>query len=119
GRTRILWTATDTTLGGERYFPFVSPAATPGECAATLEGFFTPQTVAMFRGGAMKTVREMGPPAAAAGLAALGRAEAYRWTAQDGWEIHGWLLRPAGDKGPRAVVTDVHGGPVWACRARS
>ncbi|HWA45194.1 MAG TPA: S9 family peptidase [Hypericibacter adhaerens] len=118
-RSKELWSNTATTLGGERYFPFASPATTPGECAVTLEGFFTPQTIAVFRGGEMKTVASLGPKGAAATLAALGRAEPYKWKAKDGWEIEGWLLRPTGDKGPRAVIVDVHGGPVWSWRPTS
>jgi dipeptidyl aminopeptidase/acylaminoacyl peptidase len=115
-RSRELWTGTETTLGGERFFPFVSPAAAPGDCAVTMEGFFTPQSLAMFRGGEMKTFRRLGPPGAEASLAALGRAEPYRWKAKDGLEIHGWLLRPTKGSGPRALIVDVHGGPVWSWR---
>ena len=118
-RTRDLWSGTETTLGGERYFPFVSPGAAPGDCAVTLEGFFTPQSLAVFRGGKMTTVRRMGPEGPSSDLDALGRAEPYRWKANDGWEIHGWLLRPAAGKGPRAVIVDVHGGPVWSWRPSS
>jgi dipeptidyl aminopeptidase/acylaminoacyl peptidase len=115
-QTRILWSGTDTTIGGERFFPFVSPAATPGECAVTMEGFFTPQTVAMFRGEAMQPVCTFGPNAADSTLAALGRAEDYTWQAKDGLEIHGWLLRPNNASGPHAIIVDVHGGPVWSWR---
>ncbi len=64
----------------------------------------------------MKNVRGFGPKDAEATFAALGRAEDYVWTAKDGWEIHGWLLRPVGEGGPRAVIVDVHGGPVWSWR---
>ena len=115
-RTRILWAGSDTTLGGDRYFPFVSPGAAPGACALSMEGFFTPQSVALFRGGEMTNVRRFGPKGAETTLASLGRAEDYTWTAKDGWEIHGWLLRPVGDSGPRAIIVDVHGGPVWSWR---
>src|SRR4029077_5262215 len=118
-RTRELWSGTETTLGGERFFPFVSPGASPGDCAVTLEGFFTPQSLAMFRGGKMTIVRRMGPEGPASDLAALGHAEPYRWKANDGWEIHGWLLRPAVGSEPRAVIVDVHGGPVWSWRPSS
>ena len=118
-RTRELWSGTETTLGGERFFPFVSPGASPGDCAVTLEGFFTPQSLAMFRGGKMTIVRRMGPEGPASDLAALGHAEPYRWQAKDGWEIHGWLLRPAVGSEPRAVIVDVHGGPVWSWRPSS
>jgi dipeptidyl aminopeptidase/acylaminoacyl peptidase len=115
-RTRILWAGSDTTLGGDRYFPFVSPGAAPGDCALSMEGFFAPQTVALFRGGEMTTVRRFGPEGGEAALASLGRAEDYTWTAKDGWEMHGWLLRPVGKSGARAVIVDVHGGPVWSWR---
>jgi dipeptidyl aminopeptidase/acylaminoacyl peptidase len=115
-RTQVLWSGTETTLGGERYFPFVSPGAEPGECALTMEGFFSPPILTVFRGGKMKTVRHLGPNRAAPGLVALGRAEAYRWKSGDGWDIQGWLLRPAGSSGPHAVIVDVHGGPVWSWR---
>ncbi|MGH6883149.1 MAG: hypothetical protein ACREFM_19660, partial [Hypericibacter sp.] len=88
-RSRELWSGTETTLGGERFFPFVSPAAAPGDCAVTMEGFFTPQSLGLFRGGEMKTFKRLGPKGAEASLAALGRAEPYRWKAKDGLEIHG------------------------------
>lgn len=119
-RCRDLWSDTETTLGGERYFPFVSPAGVPGDCAVTLEGFFTPQSIAVFTGGKMKTVATLGPKDALKDLTALGRAQPYKWKAKDGWEIEGWLLHPAehtgGGPGPRALVVDVHGGPVWSWR---
>jgi acetyl esterase/lipase len=34
-------------------------------------------------------------------------------TAPDGYEVHGWLVRPAGE-GPRPVVLMIHGGPFAA-----
>jgi dipeptidyl aminopeptidase/acylaminoacyl peptidase len=116
GRTQVLWSSLEMTLGGERYFPFVSPGVVPGECAVTTERFFTPQMLAVFRSGEMETIRTLGPNGGGATLANLGRAEAYKWQGKDGWEIHGWLLRPAGDNGPRALIVDVHGGPVWSWR---
>ncbi|HVZ02256.1 MAG TPA: S9 family peptidase [Dongiaceae bacterium] len=115
GRCREIWTGTETTLGGERYFPFASPGAAPGDCAVTMERFFAPQSVAVFEDGKLRNVATLGPTKAEARLAALGRAEPYRWTAQDGLEICGWLLRPA-KPGPRALIVDVHGGPVWSWR---
>ena len=77
GARGYLWAGSDTTLGGDRYFPFVSPGAAPGDCALSMEGFFTPQTVALFRGGEMTNVRGFGPKGAEATLASLGRAEDY------------------------------------------
>jgi dipeptidyl aminopeptidase/acylaminoacyl peptidase len=40
------------------------------------------------------------------------------WHAPDGWEIHGWFLRPAGGDGPLPTVVLVHGGPVASTRRR-
>jgi dipeptidyl aminopeptidase/acylaminoacyl peptidase len=45
------------------------------------------------------------------------RIEPITWSARDGLEIQGWLVRPPGI-GPFPLVMDVHGGPVWACRNR-
>lgn len=41
-----------------------------------------------------------------------------RWRAPDGLEIEGLLIRPAETVGPLPTVIDIHGGPVWAYRAR-
>lgn len=49
--------------------------------------------------------------------ATAGRLDVVRWTAPDGLEIEGLLVRPHGP-GPHPVVTYVHGGPVWAWRSR-
>jgi dipeptidyl aminopeptidase/acylaminoacyl peptidase len=114
-RCHELWTGTETTLGGERYFPFASPGAAPGDCAVTMERFFAPQAIAVIKGGALRNVTTLGPARAEADLAALGRAAPYRWQAKDGLEVCGWLLRPA-KPGPHALIVDVHGGPVWSWR---
>ncbi|WP_156362148.1 prolyl oligopeptidase family serine peptidase [Sphingomonas sp. Leaf208] len=41
-----------------------------------------------------------------------------RWVAPDGLEVEGLLVRPADANGPMPTVVDIHGGPVWAYRAR-
>ncbi len=41
--------------------------------------------------------------------------ETVRWSAPDGLQIQGWLLRPRGT-GPSPLVMIVHGGPVWLTR---
>ena len=42
-------------------------------------------------------------------------AEPIAWTAPDGLQIQGWLLRPK-EPGPRPLVMYVHGGPIWHWR---
>jgi dipeptidyl aminopeptidase/acylaminoacyl peptidase len=44
-------------------------------------------------------------------------AEPVRWTADDGLEIEGWLMRPADAEGPLPLVVAVHGGPSWCWNA--
>ena len=94
GRTRILWSGLDTTLGGERYFPFVSPGTAPGDCAVTMEGFFTPQTLAVFRGGEMTNRRASWPGWRRRDARRPRPRRGATWKAKDGWDIHGWLLQP-------------------------
>jgi dipeptidyl aminopeptidase/acylaminoacyl peptidase len=38
-------------------------------------------------------------------------AEDFRWGADDGLEIQGWLYRASGE--PRGTIVNVHGGPTW------
>ncbi|MFD1739147.1 S9 family peptidase [Bacillus salitolerans] len=40
-------------------------------------------------------------------------AEAFRFKAQDGWDIHGWIMKPVGLKEGKKVplVVEIHGGP--------
>jgi dipeptidyl aminopeptidase/acylaminoacyl peptidase len=41
----------------------------------------------------------------------LAAEEAYSFRASDGREIHGYLIRPRGVRGPAPLVVDIHGGP--------
>lgn len=45
-------------------------------------------------------------------LAKFRKVEPYRWKAPDGREMHGWLMRGAGQE-PAPLVMEVHGGPIW------
>jgi dipeptidyl aminopeptidase/acylaminoacyl peptidase len=48
---------------------------------------------------------------------AFGRQEPFSWTAADGWELDGLLVRPpdAPPDRPLPTVVLVHGGPYWRC----
>src|SRR2546426_2270701 len=43
----------------------------------------------------------------------LGRAEHIVYRSFDDRPIHGWLLKPTEQKGPRPCVLWIHGGPAW------
>ena len=45
------------------------------------------------------------------------QASPLRWTAPDGLQIEGLLIRPTGVQGPLPLVVDIHGGPIWAYKA--
>jgi dipeptidyl aminopeptidase/acylaminoacyl peptidase len=77
-------------------------------------GFTDAPTLCVSDGAALRPVRSFGNPDFDSLVDGI-RAEPTRWTAPDGLEIHGWLLRPPGD-GPFPLVVDVHGGPVWLHR---
>ena len=44
--------------------------------------------------------------------------ESYTWSAEDGLEIEGLLLRPAGGEPPFPLVVNVHGGPTGSWKYR-
>jgi dipeptidyl aminopeptidase/acylaminoacyl peptidase len=93
-RARELWTSSTQTVG-PRFYPDVAPVpGRPGAFACTTVGFTDAPALQYWNGETLRAVR---------------------WTAPDGLEIHGWLLKPAG-AGPYPLVMEVHGGPVWLYR---
>jgi dipeptidyl aminopeptidase/acylaminoacyl peptidase len=51
-------------------------------------------------------------------MAGKGAMRSVTWTAPDGLQIQGWLAIDDDRQGPRPLVLDIHGGPVWACQNR-
>ncbi len=105
--------------------PFLTVArlAGSGDCVLVGEGFTRAPEIAVVRGDAYKTVRSF-DLAYAEEAASIDWVEQVTWTAPDGIEIHGWLVRPSG-AGTAPLVMNVHGGPVaswrpmWLGRPRS
>lgn len=58
-------------------------------------------------GGETQTVTDFGAPLRAAGIIAPTELTV---DGRDGYPVHGWLARPAGD-GPHPVILMIHGGP--------
>jgi dipeptidyl aminopeptidase/acylaminoacyl peptidase len=94
-----------------------------GDCVLLGEGFKRAPEIAVIRDGEYRTLKsfDLGYGAEAEHVAAV---ECVTWSAPDGLEIQGWLLRPRGDA-PHATVMAVHGGPVsnwrpaWLGRPRT
>jgi dipeptidyl aminopeptidase/acylaminoacyl peptidase len=106
------WSSEEIATGGA--YVTVSGLNETGDCVLMGEGFLRAPEVAVIRDGTYRTVRSLAPREYLAPSDTI-RLEPLTWTAPDGLEIGGWLLRPDID-GPRPLVMYVHGGPVWQWR---
>src|SRR5262249_11920367 len=99
-------------------FPGVAPLGRePSDCIFLREGYFDPPALIAIEDRKERVIARFAPEEDL--VSDLGSAEPVSWKAPDGLEIHGWLLRPSGDKSkPLPLVLHVHGGPVWFLRPR-
>ena len=106
------WTSTQRTFGN--WYPAIWPLASGGYVAVG-EAYDVAPEIVLIREGHYHVVlsldaRQKREPERAS-------IAPVRWTARDGREIHGWLVKPE-IAGPVPVVMDIHGGPVWSHRNR-
>lgn len=92
-----------TLLGGQRQV--VGYAAAGDVIAATVTTPDSPGEIVVLQGGGERTLTNF-----ADGLADIRPMEELTATAPDGYPVHGWLVRPAGE-GPHPVLLMIHGGP--------
>lgn len=108
---KVVWSSEEITTGGR--FVQVAGFGDQGDCALLGETFTRAPEIAVIRDGAYQPVKSL----------EIGFAEELKditaeqvvWTASDGLEIHGYILKPKGS-GPFPVILHVHGGPVWHWR---
>jgi dipeptidyl aminopeptidase/acylaminoacyl peptidase len=107
-----LWVSRDTTTGG-RYVS-VSGLDDVGNCVLVGESFTRAPEIAVIREGAYRSVRsfDIGYAEEARGIGAV---EPVTWSAPDGLEVQGWLLKPKA-QAPHPLIMNIHGGPVWHWR---
>jgi dipeptidyl aminopeptidase/acylaminoacyl peptidase len=79
-----------------------------------VEAYDRAPALARIEAGRLEMLHDFGAPGASP---PCGRIEPVRWTAPDGLEIGGWLIRGPGD-GPAPLLVEIHGGPIWAHRNR-
>lgn len=107
-----IWCSANLTVGGR--YATVSGYADNGNCVLVGESFRQAPEIAVIEQGEYRRIRSLD-----VGYAELSSivdsVEQVVWTAPDGLEIQGWLLRPNG-KAPHATVMNIHGGPVWHWR---
>ena len=107
------WSATDRTIGA--WYPSVWPSA--NGAIAVAESYDVAPELVELRGGEVSVIASFASAKSTDANFHNAAAEPVTWTARDGIEIQGWLIRPKGD-GPFPLVVDIHGGPVWQCRNR-
>jgi dipeptidyl aminopeptidase/acylaminoacyl peptidase len=104
-----VWASREISTAG--FYVAVSGLDEIGACALVGEGFLLSPEIGVIRQGRYQSVKSFGLNHSAQ-TEAIRSVECVNWKAQDGLEIHGWLLRPNG-AGPYPLVMHVHGGPVW------
>jgi dipeptidyl aminopeptidase/acylaminoacyl peptidase len=111
---REYWASRTRTIGG--FNPVCAPVASGGAVAVS-EAYDVPPRITFFAEDVQRDVLSLAAPATQ--REAFNRAciEPVTWSARDGLEMQGWLIRPPGP-GPFPLVMDIHGGPVWSCRNR-
>ncbi len=111
GRVTKVWATGETS--GESY-PLAAPCG-PDAFVLTLHSYDRFPEVAVVRDGTPRTVARLARAGSDAARDGGGTLEEVSWTAPDGLEIQGLLVRPEGP-GPYPLIVHVHGGPVWAWR---
>jgi len=111
GRVAELWATGETS--GESY-PLAAPCGDDA-FALALHSYGRFPEVAVVRDGTPRTVARLAGEGGDYVMEGGGTLEEVSWTAPDGLEIQGLLVRPKGS-GPHPLVVHVHGGPVWAWR---
>lgn len=108
------WRSEIHTTGGR--YAAVAGIGVDGDCALIGEHDRCAPEIASIRNGHYQplTSFDMGYSDLAQ---VIDRIEQIRWTAPDGLEIQGWLLRPKGE-GPHPMIVNIHGGPIWSWRPR-
>jgi len=105
-----IWVSAEQGIGA--WYPAIWPLA-DGRVAAIVESFSEPPSIALLHEGAMTPILSLGTEVTLSPDFSNATIEEVRWHGRDGLEIHGCLVRPAGE-GPFPVVMNIHGGPVWS-----
>ena len=105
GVVEELWSG-EATIGA-RFQARVSAGG--GLVAAVLDAPGAPADVAVFRDADWRRLTNLNPDAPDPDT--VGEWERWTWTAADGLEIEGMLLRPRETAEPYPLVVSVHGGP--------
>lgn len=112
GVSRDLWASTELTCG--EWHPAIALDGAGGILLA-IEAWATAPALARLGDGGIELLHSLRAPGS---TGPIGRIEPVRWTAADGLEIEGWLVRDPDAATPAPLLIDIHGGPIWAYRNR-
>lgn len=122
GRLVEIWCSTELTSG--EWVPTAFPVGETGTLLVA-ESWSRAPLLAKVDENGLREIASLAAPQAEAAMKNRGVIEPFAWTAPDGMEIDGWLLRPSRASGPAPLLVDIHGGPVsahrnrWAARTRA
>lgn len=110
GKVRERWSSLKLYSQSPHY-PKVTPCGADG-FAMFVHGHREPQSLVHVEKSTARTVLSLTNQGARELGRRLPAVEPYRWRAEDGTEIEGWLMR--GSRNSAApIVMEVHGGPIW------
>ncbi len=103
------WASQELATQGS--FATVAALGEAGDFVLASEGFSRAPEIAAVCNGCYRTIKsfDLGYSELMGGLEACAPT---RWSSSDGLELEGWLLLPK-KAGPRPLVMQIHGGPVW------
>jgi dipeptidyl aminopeptidase/acylaminoacyl peptidase len=116
------WASSELT--NSEWVPTSYPIGESG-CLLVGESYARAPFLAEVVSGALREVAFLAAPSAQEAMSRCGAIEPFAWTAPDGLEIQGWVVRPKDVSGPTPLLVDVHGGPIsahrnsWMARKRS
>jgi dipeptidyl aminopeptidase/acylaminoacyl peptidase len=113
GEARELWSTPETS-------GFHAPDAAPlpnGAFAVALHSYTRYPELLVVRDGTTTSIVSLAHAGSDYQIQIGGTIEPVRWTAPDGLEIEGLLVRPTAPE-PFPLIVHVHGGPVWSYRNR-
>lgn len=111
GATEESWASGDATLSGWR--PVSVPAGAKN-ALFIVEAYQRAPVLAELTPAGLREIASLAAPNAEDAMAGCGSIKPFSWTAPDGLEIEGWLIRPDNVTDPTPLLVDVHGGPVSA-----
>lgn len=109
------WASMDLSHG--EWVPTSHPIGKRG-CLFVGEAYARAPFLAEASADGVREVATLAAPGAEQAMSPCGTIEPFSWTAPDGLEIQGWVVRPPNAKGPTPLLVDVHGGPISAGRNR-